>query len=181
MNPSGKLPASFPRTVGQCPIYYNVKASGRPRGSTANLKVGYVDSPMTPLYPFGHGLSYTRFEYSDLVISPESVALDGALTVSATVTNTGERDGDEVVQLYIRDPIANTTRPIKELKAFQRMTVAKGQSRKVVFELPAADLSFYDTEMKLVVEPGTIQVWVGPSSAEGIEESFELVAAEPAR
>ncbi len=177
VNPSGKLPASFPRSAGQCPIYYNIKASGRPRGSTANLKVGYVDSPMTPLYCFGHGLSYTRFEYRDLVVSPEKIPLDGAVNVSAVVTNTGDRGGDEVVQLYIRDPVANTTRPVKELKAFERISLAKGQSRTVVFELRATDLAFYDTQMKWVVEPGTIQVWVGPSSTEGLEGTFELVSS----
>jgi len=177
VNPSGKLPASFPRSAGHCPIYLGIKASGRPKGSTVDLKVGYVDSPMEALYPFGHGLSYAKFEYTDLRITPAKVPVNGKAKISATVENVSDRAGDEVVQLYVRDPVANTTRPVQELKGFERITLAAGESCKVIFDLAAADLAFYDTDMKLVVEPGTIQVWVGTSSRDALEGSFELVPA----
>jgi beta-glucosidase len=176
-NPSGKLPVSFPRSAGHCPIYYSIKPSGRPKGSTVDLKVGYVDAPMEPLYPFGHGLSYARFTYSDLAISPAKVPAYGKVKISAVVRNVSNRAGDEVVQLYVRDPVANTTRPVQELKGFQRITLAAGETRKVMFELDTANLAFYDTRMKLVVEPGTIQVWLGTSSRDNLEGSFEIVAA----
>jgi beta-glucosidase len=175
VNPSGKLPASFPRSAGHCPIYYNVKASGRPRGSPADHEVGYVDSPMDPIYPFGHGKSYTRFVYDRLSVSPSRVPAKGKVRVRVRVTNAGDRDGEEVVQLYVRDPVASVTRPVKELKGFQKIALARGEARTVVFELPVSDLAFYDRNMKLVIEPGTIQVWVGTSSAEGLEASFEIV------
>jgi len=175
VNPSGKLPASFPRSAGHCPIYYGIKASGRPKGSTVDLKVGYVDSPMEALYPFGHGLGYSKFDYADLKILPTKVPLNGKVKISAVVKNVGDRAGDEVVQLYVRDPVANTTRPVQELKGFERITLTAGESRKITFDLAATDLAFYDTNMKLIVEPGTIQVWVGTSSRDALEGSFELV------
>jgi beta-glucosidase len=181
VNPSGKLPVTFPRSAGHCPTYYNMKPSGRPKGSTVDLKVGYVDSLMEPLYPFGHGLSYSKFDYGDLQISPAKVPVNGRVKISAVVKNVSAREGDEVVQLYVRDPVADTTRPVQELKGFQRITLAAGESRKVSFELPASDLAFYDTRMKLIVEPGEIQVWVGTSSRDALEGSFELVPAKRAR
>jgi beta-glucosidase len=175
VNPSGKLPATFPRSAGHCPIYYNIKPSGRPKESLIDLKVGYVDSPMEPLYPFGHGLGYAPFVYSELAISPGTVRIDGKLEVSVVVKNAGEREGEEVVQLYVRDPVASTTRPVKELKGFQRVLLAKGESKRVTFELTAASLAFYDDRMKLVVEPGTVEVWVGGSSQGGLGGRFEIV------
>jgi beta-glucosidase len=158
-----------------------MKASGRPKGSTVDLKVGYVDSSMEPLYPFGHGLSYSKFDYGDLKVSPAKVPVNGRVKISAVVKNVSARQGDEVVQLYVRDPVADTTRPVQELKGFERITLAAGESRKVTFDLAASDLAFYDTKMKLTVEPGEIQVWVGTSSRNALEGSFELVAAKKAR
>jgi beta-glucosidase len=178
VNPSGKLPVTFPRSAGHCPTYYNMKPSGRPKGSTVDLKVGYVDSSMEPLFPFGHGLSYARFDYGDLTITPAKVPVNGRVKISAVVKNVSAREGDEVVQLYVRDPVANTTRPVQELKGFERITLAPGESRKVIFDLPASALSFYDTAMKLIVEPGEIQVWVGTSSRNALEGRFELVSAK---
>jgi beta-glucosidase len=178
VNPSGKLPVSFPRSAGHCPIYYSVKASGRPKESTADFKVGYVDSPMTPVYSFGHGLSYTRFEYDALSVAPARVPLNGKVRVRVRVRvqNSGDRDGDEIVQLYVRDPVASTTRPVKELKAFQKVTLAPGEAKTVLFELAASSFAFYDPQMKLAVEPGTIEVSVGTSSTECIRGHFELVS-----
>jgi beta-glucosidase len=174
VNPSGKLPVSFPRSAGHCPIYYNIKASGRPKGSPADFEVGYVDSPMAPIYPFGHGLGYTKFVYDRLSVSPARVSAKGTVRVRARVTNAGDRDGEEIVQLYVRDPVASVTRPVRELKGFRKIALARGEAKTVTFELPVSELAFYDRNMKLVIEPGTIRVWVGTSSAEGLEASFEI-------
>jgi beta-glucosidase len=174
VNPCGKLPASFPRSAGHCPIYYNIKSSGRPKGSPADFEVGYVDAPMAPIYPFGHGIGYTRFAYDRLSVSPSRVPASGTVRIRVRVTNAGDRDGEEVVQLYVRDPVASATRPVKELKGFRKIALARGEAKTVVFELPVSELAFYDRTMKLVVEPGTIRVWVGTSSAEGLETTFEI-------
>jgi beta-glucosidase len=133
------------------------------------------------LYPFGHGLSYSRFDYGNLAISPTKVPVNGRVKISAVVKNVSTRRGDEVVQLYVRDPVANTTRPVQELKGFERITLDPGESRKVTFDLAASDLAFYDTDMKLIVEPGEIQVWVGTSSRSALEGSFELIGVKKAR
>ena len=176
VNPSGKLPASFPRSAEHCPIYYNVKSSGRPKGGPADYQVGYVDSPMAPIYPFGHGLSYATFVYDRLSISPARVPANGKVRIRVRVVNVSDRDGEEVVQLYVRDPVAIATRSVKELKGFQKIMLARGEAKTVLFELSVADLVFYDQRMKLVVEPGTIQVWVGTSSMRNLEGSFEIFA-----
>ena len=176
VNPSGKLPVSFPRSAGHCPIYYSVKSSGRPKEGPADFNVGYVDSPMTPVYPFGHGLSYTRFAYDALSIAPARVPLDGRVKIRVRVENCGNRDGVEIAQLYVRDPVASTTRPVRELKAFQRVTLARGEAKTVLFELAASSFAFYDRQMKLAPEPGRIEVSVGTSSTECIRGRFELVA-----
>jgi beta-glucosidase len=174
-NPGGKLVASFPRTVGQFPVYYNHKNSGRPPLQT-ELSAMYRDVPPTPLYPFGYGLSYTRFAYANLRLSTAQMPLAGSVTVSADVTNVGERAGDEVAQFYVHDVAADVTRPVKELKGFERISLQPGETKTVSFTLSASDLGFYNQEMKFVTEPGEFQVWVGPNSAEGLESRFAVTA-----
>ncbi|HUP49783.1 MAG TPA: fibronectin type III-like domain-contianing protein, partial [Thermoanaerobaculia bacterium] len=170
VNPSAKLPITFPRSVGQIPIYYNHLPTGRPEDPELKYTSKYIDSPNDPLYPFGHGLSYTTFEYSDLrVTGGES----GPITVSAAIRNGGGRAGDEIVQLYINDPVASVSRPVRELKGFQRVTLAPGQSRRVEFTLRKDDLEFWH-EGRWVFEPGTFRVWIAPSSVSGLEGKFEL-------
>lgn len=154
-NPAGKLAVSFPRTVGQLPIYYNQKPSARR---------GYLYAKKDPLYPFGYGLSYTTFSYSAPSIAPARMATNGTARVSVTVTNTGKRAGDEIVQLYIRDVVSSVTRPIKELKDFRRVALAPGESKTIEFVITPDKLWFYDMQMKRVVEPGWFDIMVGPSS-----------------
>jgi beta-glucosidase len=159
-SPGGKLPISFPRSSAQIPVYYGHKASG----GRSHWKGDYVDMPTTPLFAFGHGLSYTEFAYDDLRIEPAEVAPDGRVTVSLELRNAGSRVGDEVVQLYLRDPIASVTRPVQELKGFVRLTLQPGEARRVTFELPVALTGFYDRHMEFVVEPGVVEVMVGAAS-----------------
>jgi beta-glucosidase len=170
-NPSGKLTVSFPRSVGQVPIYYSRDVTGRPR-SESKFTSKYLDSPNTPLYPFGHGLSYTTFEYGDLVLSADTISPDGTLSVSATVTNAGRVAGAEVVQLYIRDLVASVVRPVKELKGFTKIFLEPGQQQTVRFTLGPSELGFYNQDMQRVVEPGAFGLWVGWSSDAGLESSF---------
>jgi beta-glucosidase len=172
-NPSGKLAVSFPRSVGQIPIYYSRDFTGRPP-TDFKFTSKYLDLPNTPLYPFGHGLSYTSFEYSDLVLSTDTIAVSDTLHVSATVTNTGEVAGAEIVQLYIRDLVASVVRPVKELKGFTKIHLEPGEQQTVRFSLRPHDLGFFDQEMSWVVEPGVFKVWVGWSSDEGLEASFAV-------
>jgi beta-glucosidase len=166
-NPSGKLAATFPYSVGQAPIYYNQPSTGRPAGDFV-FTSKYIDGPFAPLYPFGFGLSYTTFEYADLEVTPGVEKI----SVKATVKNSGALAGEEVVQLYIRDLVASRVRPVKELKGFQKILLAPGESRRVSFDLPVGDLGFYDVEMQYIVEPGQFKVWLGTSSAEGLEGEF---------
>lgn len=175
-NPSGKLPVSFPRRVGQVPIYYNHRSTGRPPLATDRTTSKYLDVPNTPQYPFGFGLSYTTFTYANLKLSSSKLTRGGSLSVSAEVKNTGKRFGAEVVQLYVRDVVASMTRPVKELKGFRKVALEPGGSTRVIFTLTAADLMFCDANLKWVAEPGAFTVWVGPSSAEGLEGSFTLAA-----
>jgi beta-glucosidase len=175
VNPGGKLPVTFPRAVGQVPIYYNHKNTGRPPDPNNKYTSKYLDVPVTPLYAFGHGLSYTEFKLSNLQLSAQSISSDGRLTASVEVENTGKRAGDEVVQLYIRDMAASRTRPLKELKGFERMTLKPGEKRRVQFTLAPEQLGFYNTDMRFVVEPGTFKVIVGTNSVDGLEASFEVV------
>jgi len=170
-NPSGKLTVSFPRSVGQIPIYYSRDNTGRPPADS-KFTSRYLDSPNTPLYPFGHGLSYTTFEYGDLVLSADTIATGGSISVSAAVRNTGDVAGAEVVQLYIRDPVASVVRPVKELKGFTKVYLEPGEQQTVQFTLRPRELGFFDQDMLWVVEPGVFQVWVGWSSDEGLEGSF---------
>ena len=159
-NPGGKLPITFPRSVGQVPIFYNYK----PSGMRSNWYVDYVAEKVTPLYPFGHGLSYTAFDYGDLFISREQATRGESVDVSFKVTNTGSVAGDEVVQFYIRDEFASAPRPMKELKGYARVTLQPGESKTVTFHLPVDQLAFYDNNMNLVLEPGRIFVMLGSSS-----------------
>jgi beta-glucosidase len=173
VSPGGKLPISYPRTSGQVPVFYGHKVSG----GRSQPKGDYVDSPSRPLYPFGHGLSYTTFALSGATVRQEVVPWDESFTTEVTVTNTGSRSGDEVVQLYIRDPQASVTRPVLELKSFLRVELEPGHSKHVAFEVPAAQLGFYDRTMSFVVEPGKIDVFVGTSSAD-LREAGSVTVVE---
>jgi beta-glucosidase len=175
VNPSGRLPVTFPRSLGQVPIYYNQRNTGRPVDVNNKYSSKYLDVPNTPRYPFGYGLSYTTFAYRDLRVTNPRIRRTDTLTVSVTLANTGSREGTEVVQLYVRDEVGSVARPVRELKAFQRVTLKPGESRAVTLRVAAQDLAFYGLDMKRVVEPGSFRVYVGPSSAEGLEGRFEVV------
>ncbi len=175
VSPSGKLPVTFPRTLGQVPIYYNHKSTGRPPVDTLKYTSKYIDAPTAPLFPFGFGLSYTTFVYSHLRLSDSSMSPKQTLRVMVDVENAGTRDGDEIVQLYIRDEVASVTRPVKELKGFRRVALKAGEKKTVEFTLTPDDLAFYNLEMKWVVEPGWFTVMVGGNSAETIQARFELL------
>ena len=167
VNPSAKLTMSFPREVGQLPLYYNHKSTGRPHPDYAEYKKFtscYMDEVNAPLYPFGYGLSYTTYEYSEPVLSSAEMALDGTVTASVTVKNTGSRDGFETVQLYIHDIYATSTRPVKELRAFRKVHIPAGESVTVSFELTAEDLSYYNHSLEWVCEPGDFEIMTGPNS-----------------
>jgi beta-glucosidase len=164
-NPAGKLPISFPRSVGQLPIYYNQKPSARR---------GYLFTDKSPLFPFGYGLSYTTFSYGKPGVSPAQMAPNGQAKVSVEVTNTGKRAGDEIVQLYIRDLVSSVTRPIKELKDFKRISLRPGETKTVEFTITPDKLWFYDLNMKRVVEPGTFEIMIGPSSAKHQSVNLEV-------
>jgi beta-glucosidase len=176
VNPGGKLPVTFPRTVGQVPIYYGHKSTGRPPEERNKYTSKYLDAPWTPLYPFGHGLTYAAFKLSNLRLSQARIRPDGRVLASVDVENVGSRAGDEVVQLYIRDVVASVTRPVQELKGFQRVTLGPGERRTLQFSLASEQLAFLDREMKWIVEPGLFRVRVGTSSEGGLEASFEVVA-----
>jgi len=171
VNPGGKLPITFPRSAGQVPIYYNAK----PAGMKSYWYDDYVSEKVTPLYPFGHGLSYTSFEYGDLEIGQKQAVAGETVDILLRVKNVGKLAGDEVVQLYIHDEFASTPRPLKELKGYQRLTLNPGQTRTITFHLPVNQLAFYDNDLKLVVEPGTIEVMVGSSSEDiRLRDKFEI-------
>ena len=188
--PSGKLPVTFPRMVGQVPIYYAHKNTGKPATpetfrhiddiparmpqTSSGFVSSHLDAGYTPLYPFGFGLSYTEFEYSDIRLSDERVPMGESITVTATVQNVGEVEAEEVVQLYVRDPAANVTRPVRELKGFERVRLRPGERREVSFELTAADLAFYGRDMRLTTEPGSFHVWVGGDSNADLRATFTL-------
>jgi beta-glucosidase len=174
VNPSGKLPVTFPRSVGQIPIFYNMMNTGRPFKAEDKYTSKYLDIPNTPLYPFGYGLSYTTFQLSNLRLSSKQIAPNGSLNVSVDVQNTGSRDGTEVVQLYIRDLVGSMTRPVKELKGFERVPLRAGEKRSVIFTLKPEHLGFYNAQNRFAVEPGDFKVWVGQNSASGLEADFTV-------
>jgi beta-glucosidase len=166
VNPSGKLTATFPRSVGHLPVYYNHKPILHERS--------FVEGPYSPLFPFGLGLSYTKFKYSNLKFISKKVAVGEPVIVSVDVTNTGDRDGVEVVQLYIHDKVSSVTRAVKELKDFKRISLAKGETKTVKFTITSDKLQFYNLDMKRVVEPGEFEVMVGGNSVETLNEIFEV-------
>jgi beta-glucosidase len=173
-NPSGKLPAAFPRLVGQLPMTYARKNTGRPGPEPGVTWSSYTDVPNDPLYPFGFGLSYTTFTYSEPKLSAAEIGRDGSLQVAVTVTNSGPRAGVEVAQLYVRDLVGSVTRPIKELKGFQKIELQPGQSHDVTFTLKASDLAFYTAAGKWEAEPGGFKVFVGGNSRDVKEAGFRL-------
>jgi beta-glucosidase len=178
-SPSGRLPASFPRRSGQEPYYYAHKPTGRPNPDPKldAYKTRFREITNTALYPFGHGLTYGKIEYSEFALSARSIGMSGEISVSARITNRGSREAEEVVQLYTHDRVASITRPVRELKAFRKVKLAPGHSEVVRFVLRPADLQFYGVANKPVVEPGTFDVWIAPSAeAEGVHGSFELTA-----
>jgi len=170
-SPSGRLPVTFPRATGQVPIYYNHKQSGRPV-SLGQFGSRYVDLPTDPLFNFGYGLTYTTFAYNNLQVSSET--LRGALQVSAEVTNTGQRAGNELVQLYVRDLVGSLTRPVRELKGYRRVELQPRESRRVTFTLNEEQLAFTHADGIRGVEPGNFQVWIAPDSASGLQGAFKL-------
>lgn len=178
-NPNGKLPMSFPRNVGQLPLYYNHKNTGRPYLGLSDpeqkYKSQYTDVANSPLYPFGFGLSYTTFDYSNLKISSDKIKFNEKVTVSVEVTNTGNYDGKEVVQLYVHDLVGSVTRPVKELKGFEKIDLKKGETKSVTFEISSDDLKFYTLDMKNEAEAGRFDVFVGGNSNTDKKVNFELV------
>lgn len=178
-NPSGKLTTTFPRSVGQIPIYYSHKNTGRPlankNGVFEKFRSNYLDERNEPLFPFGYGLSYTTFEYSNIKLSAAKINAKETLKVSIEIANTGNFDGKEVVQLYIRDLVGSVTRPVRELKGFQKINIAKGEKQTVTFEITAEDLKFYNSELQFIAEPGAFEIFVGSNSNTDIKAKFELV------
>jgi beta-glucosidase len=174
-NPSGKLTMTVPRNTGQIPIFYNTKRVSRPLDNTRYTSK-YIDSPIEPLYPFGYGLSYTEFSYSPIMLSTESISFDEVLTASVTVTNSGKRFGEEVVQLYIQDMVGSVVRPVKELKGFEKIGLKPGQSQKVTFTIGVDDLAFYTRDMSFKAESGEFRLFVGSSSEDLQAVSFKLTA-----
>jgi beta-glucosidase len=183
-NPGGKLPVTFPRATGQIPLYYNHRNTGRPADANNHYTSKYLDLPWTPLFPFGYGLSYTTFSYSSLRLSAPGINAGDSLTVSVDVRNSGDRAGDEVVQLYLRDDVASVAEPVRNLKGFRRINLKPGETRTVAFRLGADAFALYDRQMRRVIEPGTFTIFVGTSSeadaSARVEVSGETLVLEPA-
>lgn len=178
VNPSGKLTMTFPRSVGQIPIYYNVKNTGRPINPALpgeKYKSRYLDSPNTPLYPFGYGLSYTSFHYSAIIMNKSSFSEGEKIKASAEITNTGDYDGEEIVQLYIHDKVGDVTRPLKELKGFKKVSIKKGETIKVSFTLNMSELSYYHQDMSFTYDPGEFELYIGPDSSQGMMAKFTIL------
>lgn len=171
-SPSGRLPITFPRATGQVPIYYNHKNSGRPIAAEGWFKSRYVDLPATPLFPFGFGLTYTSFDYANMELS--DTRLGESISISANVTNTGKRTGNELIQLYVRDLVGSLTRPVRELKGFQRLELRPGETRRVTFTLTEEMLAFTRIDGSKGIEPGGFRVWIAPNSASGLGGEFRL-------
>jgi beta-glucosidase len=176
-NPSGKLTMTFPRNVGQVPIYYNHRMTGRPQDGDefTKFKSNYLDVPNSPLFPFGYGLSYTNFEYKNLSLDQTEITKDDTLKIQIDVANTGDFDGEEVVQLYVADLVASVTRPVKELKGFKKVLLKKGETQTLRFSLSADDLAFYNFDLERVTEPGQFRVFVGGSSDAPNVKEFTLI------
>ncbi|WP_340152184.1 beta-glucosidase BglX [uncultured Marivirga sp.] len=176
VNPSGKLTMTYPQNVGQIPIYYAHKNTGRPLEGEwfQKFKTNYLDVSNEPEFPFGYGLSYTSFSYDNLSLSSESIGMDESLTLSVEVTNSGDLTGKEVVQLYIRDLVGTVTRPVKELKGFEKIELKAGETKTIEFTLSKSDLGFYHQDMSFYAEPGKFKVFVGTNSDEVLESEFEL-------
>ncbi len=190
-SPSGKLPATFPRMVGQIPIYYNEKNTGKPPSPASIVHIDdidtfapqtsfgmsafHLDAGYTPLFAFGHGLSYAQFDYENISVSPPEIRLGGSVTISAELTNRGDVAAEEVVQLYIRDLVGSVTRPVRELKGFRRVRLQPGQTMKVDFKLHTDDLAFYGRHMQLTTEPGQFHAWIGGSSETQLRTDFHIV------
>ena len=178
-NPSGKLTATFPRSVGQIPIYYSAKNTGRPlankEGTFEKFRSNYIDERNEPLFPFGYGLNYTTFLYTNLKLTSDKMSANGKVIASVDITNTGNFNGKEVVQLYIRDVVGSVTRPIKELKGFQKIYLNKGETKTVRFEISVDDLKFYNADLEFVAEPGMFDVFIGTNSDSHEKVSFELI------
>jgi beta-glucosidase len=178
VSPAGRLTISFPYDVGQVPIYYNHFNTGRP--GIGEYKGNYVDAPITPLFPFGYGLTYTKFEYGPVKLSAPAMTLGETLTARAWLKNTGPRAGTEVVQLYIRDIAASAgPRPVRELKGFQKVRLESGESREVTFSISNDDLAYYDSAGHWLIEPGKFQLWISKDSASGQPANFELESGDP--
>lgn len=191
-SPSGKLPVTFPRTVGQIPLYYAQKNTGRPPTEDSfthmndietrapqtsfGMTSAHLDTHYSPLYSFGYGLSYTHFEYKNITVSDHSIGINESIKITAELSNVGHFDAEEVVQLYVRDLVGNVTRPVKELKGFQRVFLTSGHSKMVTFELHTDELAFYNRKMQLVTEPGRFHVWIGGSSEAELCSSFDIHA-----
>ncbi|HEV7333770.1 MAG TPA: beta-glucosidase BglX [Flavisolibacter sp.] len=176
-NPSGKLTMTFPRNVGQIPIYYNHKRTGRPQpegAPTQKFRSNYLDAPNSPLFPFGYGLSYTTFSYGDIKLSSNTMTATQPITATVRVSNTGNFDGEEVVQLYIWDRVASVTQPVKKLKGFQKIALKKGESRDVTFRITQEDLKFFNSDLKWVAEPGAFTLYIGTNSSDVKEAAFTL-------
>jgi beta-glucosidase len=178
-NPSAKLTVTFPRNVGQIPIYYNMKHTGRPMDPNQKFTSKYLDCPNTPLYPFGFGLSYTTFDYSAVELDKTTMGANDQIIAKVKVSNTGKYDGEEVVQLYIQDLVGSVTRPVKELKGFKKVFIPKGESVEVEFTITAEDLAFYRKDMSYGVEKGDFKVFIGTSSQEVQESQFTLTQTAP--
>ena len=190
--PSGKLPVTFPRLVGQIPIYYNQKNGGKPPShdnvvhideidtfapqTSLGMSAFHLDTCFTPLFPFGHGLSYTRFEYHNLRVSDAEIPLGATITISTELTNSGDREAEEVAQLYTRDLVGSITRPVKELKGFQRVRLQPGETTTVSFTLHTDDLSFSDRYGRRIVEPGLFHAWIDGTSDTEHRVEFRIVA-----
>ena len=178
VNPSGKLTTTFPQNIGQVPIYYSHKNTGRPLADGKwfqKFRSNYIDVSNDPLYPFGYGLSYTNFNYSDIKLSSSTLTSTGSITASITLTNAGSKDGSEVVQLYTRDLVGTITRPVKELKGFQKVFLKAGESRTITFKISVNDLKFYNSNLDFVAEPGDFKVFIGSNSRDVKEADFKLL------
>jgi beta-glucosidase len=190
--PSGKLPVTFPRAVGQIPIYYAHKNTGRPPTDATCIHMDdvppqapqtslgmasfHLDTGFKPLFPFGFGLSYAKFQYVKITTSHHHIALGDHIDISADLLNTGNREGEEVVQLYVRDLVGSVTRPVRELKAFRRVRLRPGERQRITFRLRSNELGFYNRNMQWTVEPGHFHAWIGGDSTASLQTEFELLS-----